>query len=444
VFDSEEFRLRSRNLLIVDDEPIQRTIIGRVAERLGWEVQEASSLVEAKARLRSGNIRTIVIDLCLGEEDGLALLHLLREVAPEVVVIFVSGAEKRVLAACSRVAKGMGLLVAGTLRKPIELRNLEMLLEIQPSRLASQKSSARAPTVAQFERALQNGEIYTAFQPTIDLSTGRLSGMEALARWRCPQRGEIPPSLFIPVAEQSGLITPLTRQVLREAIAACEACRYYEPEFSVAVNISPALLSNELFPSTIDRALAASQLPHGALVAEITESTIASDLPLANEVLTRLSIKGVRLSIDDFGTGHSSLLKLLRSPFTELKIDRSFVEVCPTDPEAWKIIHSVLSLAHELGMRVVAEGIEEREIGDQLRDAGCDIGQGWLFGRPVLRDTILRLLQSRAAARAAQSGGSQRPDVRAPVSARHQRLFDRRDVQLVDMNGPVRDQQLIE
>jgi EAL domain-containing protein (putative c-di-GMP-specific phosphodiesterase class I)/CheY-like chemotaxis protein len=383
-------------LLIVDDEPIQRLIVAREAEKLRWLVDEAPSLAKAEMLLRSGRFDAVVLDLCLGTEDGLSLLHKLRDIAPDVVVIFISGAGKRVLAACSRVARSMGLRVAGTLRKPIQCASLAALLQSQPTSRAAAGLQLASPSLDQLERAFARGEVYAEFQPTIDLNSGRLLGMEALARWRSPRYGDVPPDLFIPVAEQSGLIADLTQEVLRQAGEACQECRLYQKDFSVAVNISPLLLSNERFPSTIDRTLAGCSLPHGALVAEITESSVAANPPLANEILTRLSIKGVRLSIDDFGTGHSSLSSLLRSPFTELKIDRSFVEVCPADNEAWKIVRGVLMLAHELGIRVVAEGIENQDISDRLTDAGCDIGQGWLFGRPVSKDGILSLVQSYA------------------------------------------------
>ena len=145
----------------------------------------------------------------------------------------------------------------------------------------------------------------------------------------------------------------------------------------MAVNISPLVLANPDLPEEIEAALAQAGVSPGALIAEITEGVVIADPVLAAEVLTRLRIKGVRLSIDDFGTGHSSLLSLMRLPFTELKIDRSFVACCETDPEAWKIIRATISLAHELGLDVVAEGVESASIEDRLIGAGCDIGQGW-------------------------------------------------------------------
>jgi len=222
-----------------------------------------------------------------------------------------------------------------------------------------------------------------AFQPKVALVSRRVTGLEALARWQPAGAGLVPPDLFIPLAERHGLIGKLTREVLRQSLVACRRWRARNPECGVAVNISPLVLANPELPDEIEAALAEADVGPEALVAEVTESVVIADPLLAMEVLTRLRIKGVRLSIDDFGTGHSTLLSLMRLPFTELKIDRSFVSCCETDPEAWKIIRATISLAHELGLDVVAEGVESASVEERLIGAGCDIGQGFRFGRPM-------------------------------------------------------------
>jgi EAL domain-containing protein (putative c-di-GMP-specific phosphodiesterase class I) len=160
----------------------------------------------------------------------------------------------------------------------------------------------------------------------------------------------------------------------------------------VAVNISPRVLADPKLLTMVGSILGHNNLPPAALIAEVAESTIISTAPLATEVLTRLSIMGVRVSVGGFGTGYSSLLSLLRMPYTELKIDRSFVGSCGIDPEAWKLVRATVSLARELGMHVVAEGIETEDISDRLRDLGCNLGQGWFFGRPMREDAMLRWL----------------------------------------------------
>ena len=377
----------SFRVLIVDDEAIQRLILARCVEMLGWKADTAATLDEAIQKYSAQAHDIVVIDLCLGEQDGMHLLRHLRRDHADPSVIFVSGVDERTRAAAFRVARDLGLRVAGTLAKPIDPYSLHALLRSNPIRRnMDQRVVTGAPTAEELDRALRGNEIHTEYQPKTDLQTGEIVGFEALARWQSPTRGLIPPEQFIPVAEESGLINRLTYRILDDAILECRRWRAQRPDCSVAVNISPQVLPDPMLLPKIEAILAKYKLPPGALIAEVTESTMISNLPVATEVLTRLSIKGVRVSMDDFGTGYSSLLSLLRMPFTELKIDRSFVVACHTDPEAWKIVRATVSLARELGMRVVAEGIENEDLSDRLRDAGCDIGQGWFFGRPMTAD----------------------------------------------------------
>ena len=380
-------------VLVVDDEPIQRIILARCVEMLGWKADTAATLEEAVNKFTSKSHDVVVVDLCLGEQDGMHLLRHLRQNHADPSVIFVSGTDDRIRAAALRVARDLGLRVAGTLAKPIDPYSLHALLLSNPVRpRADRRHPSGSPTAEELDLALRRDEIHTEYQPKTDLLTGEVVGVEALARWHSPSRGIIAPDQFVPIAEQSRLIERLTYRVLEDAISACKRWRELQPDCSVAVNISPHVLSDPSLLPRIEALLQEYKLPPGALIAEVTESTMISNLPIMTEVLTRLSIKGVRVSMDDFGTGYSSLLSLLRMPFTELKIDRSFVSVCRTDPEAWKIVRATVSLARELGMHVVAEGIETEDISDRLRDAGCDMGQGWFYGRPMTADAMMRWL----------------------------------------------------
>jgi len=379
----------SFRVLIVDDEAVQRLILARCVEMLGWKAESAASVDEAVAMFSARAHDIVVIDLCLGEQDGMHLLRHLRRGRADPSVIFVSGMDDRIRAAAFRIASELGLRVAGTLAKPIDPYMLHALLLSNPTRVHSdERRNSSCPSAEELMRALRDDEIHTEYQPKTNLLTGEVVGVEALARWDSPGRGSIPPAQFIPIAERSNLINKLTYRVLEDAIVACRAWREVRPNCSVAVNVSPHLLSDPRLLTEIDSLLARNRVPPGALIVEVTESTLISNLPAATEVLTRLSIKGIRISMDDFGTGYSSLQSLMRMPFTELKIDRSFVSVCQTDPEAWKIVRATLSLARELGMRVVAEGIETAAINDRLRNAGCEMGQGWFTGRPMDADAI--------------------------------------------------------
>ena len=374
----------SRRLLVVDDERIQRLIVTRAVESMGFVVDGAADLDEAAEWLSRRRYDAIVIDLALGAREGISLLHMLRGGGADPLVVLISGMDVRVRSASCRLAEALGLRVAGAIEKPIVPAMLRALLQDVPRREAADKVAPGAvPSAAELADAVERGEIKVAFQPKIGLVSRRVAGLEALARWQPAGSAPVQPDLFVPLAERHGLIAKLTRDVLRDSLDACRRWRDRHPDCGVAVNISPLVLANPTLPEEIEAALAHAGVAPGALIAEITEGVVIADPVLATEVLTRLRIKGVRLAIDDFGTGHSSMLSLMRLPFTELKIDRSFVACCETDPEAWKIIRATISLAHELGLDVVAEGVESASIEQRLIGAGCDIGQGWRFGRPM-------------------------------------------------------------
>lgn len=231
--------------------------------------------------------------------------------------------------------------------------------------------------------ALALGEIVTAFQPKVRLSTHELIGVEALARWNSPTLGPVAPEMFIPVAEQMGLIGALTHAVMRDALETACLLRRHAPDMTMAVNISPILLDEPDLAEQIDRALTRVGLPGSAFVAEITESQVIRDAPRACATLAALRARGIGCSIDDFGTGHASLLSLLRLPFSELKIDRAFIAGCATDRDAERIVRATLGLAREMQLHVVAEGIETEDTEAMLRSLGCDSGQGFRYGRPM-------------------------------------------------------------
>ena len=218
------------------------------------------------------------------------------------------------------------------------------------------------------------------FQPKVSLASGRLIGVEALARWTDRDLGAMPPAKFIPIAESHGTIGELTLFVLRRSLEVVAGLRLIHPGATVAVNVSPILLHDPGLADEVGRLLEEIGVPPEALVAEVTETAVLTGDPMVKHTLRRLRTLGVGCSIDDFGTGHASLLALLRMPFSELKIDRAFVMWCDADQEAWKIVRATLRLARELRLDVVAEGIETDPVAHRLRDGGCEVGQGFRFG----------------------------------------------------------------
>ncbi|HET8997946.1 MAG TPA: EAL domain-containing response regulator [Acetobacteraceae bacterium] len=370
----------SRRLLVVDDEPPQCLLVARTVARLGYATDIAMTLDEASAQLAVRRYDAVVLDLSLAEE-AVNLLHALRGMAAQAALVLVSRLDERLRAASLWLASALGLRVAGALPKPIVPAALQVVLRDAPAAPASHDLRCRI-SAAELEDAVRQARIVAAFQPQVSLADRQVVGAEALARWRHPA-GDVPPDLFVPLAERSGLIVPLTFSILRQALGACRRWRDTHPHCTVAVNFSPLVLADPGLPAAVERLLRENGLGPGALTAEITESTVIGHPLVAAEVLRQLRDAGVRLSIDDFGTGQSSLMTLHRLPYAELKIDRAFVTGCDTDPQALKIVRATLSIAREMGLAVVAEGIETEPEEALLREAGCETGQGWRYGRAM-------------------------------------------------------------
>jgi predicted signal transduction protein with EAL and GGDEF domain len=245
---------------------------------------------------------------------------------------------------------------------------------------------ARLELAEDLGRALSTeDELHVAYQPVVDLHSGRVKGVEALARWRHPIDGELPPSTFIPLAEANGMVVPLGLRVLNEACRAAAGWRTGRPEladFTVSVNLSARQLESVTLLEDVDAALAASGLPAANLQLEVTETVLVEDAASAARVMHALKSRGVRLALDDFGTGYSSLRYLNQFPLDVIKIDRSFVSDVHHAGPRGLIVETVLNLAHGLGLTTIAEGIEQPEERDYLIGLGCQEGQGFLFARP--------------------------------------------------------------
>ena len=231
--------------------------------------------------------------------------------------------------------------------------------------------------------AVDDDQLVLHFQPRLDLATGRRTAVEALVRWQHPTEGLLPPALFIPLAEPTGLMDALTRRVLELALEQARRWREQGRSLPVAVNVSASVLHDTDLVGTVLEALGRAGLPPSLLELEVTESAMMSSPPSAIRVAKALRAAGVRLSVDDFGTGHSSLAYLRDLPVSQLKIDRSFLRDVPGNERDVSIVRSVIELGHNLGLRVVGEGIETAESLALLTELGCDEGQGFLLGRPV-------------------------------------------------------------
>ena len=257
--------------------------------------------------------------------------------------------------------------------------------------------AARLALAGELRRAIEDGELVVYYQPKADLASGRIVGSEALVRWQHPERGLVPPNEFIPVAERTGLIKPLSRYVLAAALAQCAVWNDDGHELHVSVNLTiPDLLDLDL-PDRIAALLAETGARSEQLELEITESTILSDPFRVRDVLNRLNEMGLRLAIDDFGTGYSSLAYLKRLPVQTIKIDRSFVMAMDESPSDATIVRSTIDLGRNLGLDVVAEGVETQGAWDTLSGQGCTLAQGYFVSRPVPAEELGALLRERAA-----------------------------------------------
>ncbi|HET9457462.1 MAG TPA: EAL domain-containing protein [Candidatus Limnocylindrales bacterium] len=256
---------------------------------------------------------------------------------------------------------------------------------------------ARHELSAQLSRSVGRGELVVYYQPIVELATGRPTAVEALVRWRHPTRGLVAPDEFIPLAEENGTILALGRWVLAEACRqAADWIRTsdLEPGFSISVNLSSLQLQQPDFIDEIERVLALTGLPPDRLILELTETAMFGDTEGAIVKLTALRARGVRIAVDDFGTGYSSLGYLRRFPVDILKIAREFVVPADRDAEEWAFAHAILALGRTLGLRIVAEGIEERAQADRLMELGCEFGQGYQFGRPEPAERIVEIARA--------------------------------------------------
>lgn len=256
-----------------------------------------------------------------------------------------------------------------------------------------QHNSTRLSMESDLRQAIAGGELQLYYQPKVDMATNRLCGVEALARWPHPTHGLIPPDRFIPLAEQTGLIAPLTQWALDAALQQIHAWERDGVRLGVAINLSTRTLHDPTLPDTVAWLLQRHVVAPERLILEVTESMLMADPTQARAALARLADLGVSLSIGDFGTGYSSLGYLMELPIDEVKIDKSFVLGMAANAKNTAIVRSVSDLGHHLGLRVVAEGVETAEAWQRLRELACDAAQGYYVSRPLPAAELARWIQ---------------------------------------------------
>jgi len=375
-------------LLVVDDSAVQRQHTVDLMRALGVEmIYEAGDGHEALALLALLRLppSLLIIDLEMPGMDGVELIQQLHGRGVDVPLIVASSRESALLASVETMLVALGMQVLGALEKPLTEDKILSALRSFGHNPALPRSRDNLPAICETElaAAIQDRTILAYYQPKVDIRSGMLKGVEALARWKHPEQGMISPERFIPLAQQTGLIHELTFTMLEQAMA--QAVIWNQRGFSlkVAVNLSPLSLDIPSFGQKVVDMLQQHALPAEQIVLEITESSLASNLGSALGTLARFRLKGFGLSIDDYGTGFSSMQQLARIPFTELKIDRSFVDGAHARKNLRVILQSALDMAKRLELVTVAEGIETIEDWRLLQESGCMIGQGYLIGKPM-------------------------------------------------------------
>jgi EAL domain-containing protein (putative c-di-GMP-specific phosphodiesterase class I) len=318
--------------------------------------------------------------------------------------------EGRILAV--RASIGLALAIPGEITSEEALRNADVAMYLAKDRgksaIAVYEAALHAEALERLElrgelqRALRREELLLHYQPTIDLKTGEIVGFEALVRWQHPTRGFLPPNVFIPVAESSGLIVPLGSWVLRTACRAAAGMQDAQHQPSMSVNVAAQQLSQPGFVHEVLAVLAESGLPADRLCLEITESVVLQDLDAITSRLNALRSLGIRIAIDDFGTGYSSLAYLSHLPVDVLKVDKSFVDRITVDRQDASLTEAIIAMSRSMRLTTVAEGVEDDGQAAWLAGAQCTYGQGYLWSRPVVLTEAVRMLHEPSSGRMAE------------------------------------------
>lgn len=368
-------------IAILDDDAALGNFIAAVAGKAGYRAftgHDGSAL----AGLLAEKPEILVLDLEMADVDGIEVIRQLAEARFPGRVIIASGHSQGMLKAAKMLAEMQGLKVMATLTKPI--RSDALLALLGQAQVAAAPKSAAPVTVEDLARGIAADELEIHYQPQARMSDGAWVGLEALVRWRHPVMGLLPPSAFIGLAERSDQALPLTVKVMETALKDCvwlgEATDYHG---SLSINLPPAAMVDLKFPEQVLAAMARLRCDRNLLQFEITETSVPPNPATALDILARLRLKGFNLSIDDFGTGHSSLEQLQQLPFAELKIDLGFVMAAKTDHKSRVIVESSITLGRQLGLSVLAEGVEDEGCWNWLRASGCELAQGYFISKPL-------------------------------------------------------------
>ncbi|MCW8907921.1 MAG: EAL domain-containing response regulator [Sedimenticola sp.] len=372
------------NILLVDDDTFMLKIIHRQLANLGFHKITAvdnSSTALALLEDAGNSFEILLLDLQMPGIDGVEFIRHLDRLEYPGGVVLISGQDERILLTAEKLANSHNLRVFGALHKPVTPEQLDKVLRYVPDSAKFQSRKVYGPEA--LREGLARRELVNFYQPQIDIRSGQFTSVETLVRWQHPEDGLVFPDQFIGTAEDHGLIDELTNQVLSNALEQAKACEKKGWKIRFSVNISMDNLVSLDFADRVINSVESVNIPLSDIVLEVTESRLIKDRLAPMDILTRIRLKHIGLSIDDFGTGHSSLAQLRDIPFDELKIDRSFIHGAHNHSALRAIVVASLGMAQQLGIRTVAEGIEDIDDLMFLQATSCDLGQGYFIARPM-------------------------------------------------------------
>jgi EAL domain-containing protein (putative c-di-GMP-specific phosphodiesterase class I) len=376
----------SNRLLVVDDDPGAGLLIERIAEGSGFDVVVPEDPHALGGTAQSWRSAIIIMNLQMPDVDGIELLRELASDTSGAKVVLTSGVDGKVLESALQLGRQRGLNMVGMLQKPFRVETLrEFFAAVKPA-----SDSLLSTDLAD---AIGTDQLFLEYQPQLDCRRRRISGVEALVRWRHPRLDIIGPDQFIALAEESDLIHRVTDWVVAAAASQAAAWQRENLALRVAVNISAKDLGNLDLPERLHQYCQHAGIDPALMTLELTETSATHEPLQMMDVLTRLRLKGFKLSIDDFGTGYSSLVQLQRMPFTEVKVDRSFVARMMDDRGCAVIVEIIIELARKLGLTSVAEGVDGDAVLERLTAMGCDIAQGFHLSRPLAADGVAEFVR---------------------------------------------------
>jgi EAL domain-containing protein (putative c-di-GMP-specific phosphodiesterase class I)/CheY-like chemotaxis protein len=378
-------------VLVIDDDHVVCELVSALTATMGLNCDVTGDSADLLDSV-SPSTSLILLDLMMPGMDGIEVLRLLGERRCGARILLMSGMDKRVLETAEKLAQSLGLAVVGHLQKPFAPMELKSVLE-SVAAMEAPRAVTTVPAIAvsddQIRDGVEKGEFLNYYQPQIDLHTSQVMGVEALARWRHPERGVVLPENFLPRLDALGLMDDLCWKTAELAVAeARQFVRQDGKPLRLSINATMRSLIKLEFPDALLALAKRYEFPADRITVEITESRLLNEMSHTLDVLTRLRMKGFQLSIDDFGSGYAMMRQLQNVPATELKVDKSIVERMHVNDSDRVMVEKIVDMGHELKMTVVAEGVVNQAQYDLLRAKGCDGAQGYWFSHPLASEAL--------------------------------------------------------